>query len=166
MMMMSDLTKTFYLASCNIVLRILSNIVCPPNILNVIQSFHAQVKGFLQFDGASSEACTDRHGVKQGCVLARNPVWHLLYCRAGARNWFVHRRCLHTRSDERMLNLSRLKAKAKPPATVIRDVLFAGDPAVAFNTEQQQLRSLMDSFSLACHDCNITISIYHSRRPK
>ena len=100
-------------------------------------------------------------------VRARpNPVWHLLYCNAGARNWFVHRRCLHTRSDERKLNLSRLKAKAKPPATVIRDVLFAGDPAVAVNTEQQQLRSLMDSFSRACHDFNITISIYHSRRPK
>ena len=36
----------------------------------MIQSFHLDMKGVVQFDGSSSDSFNIRSGVKQGCVLA------------------------------------------------------------------------------------------------
>ena len=65
---------------------------------------------------------------------------------------------LHTRSDGRLFNLSRLKAKTKVRKALIRDMLFADDAALAAHTEQE-LQSLMDNFSRASQAFGMTISI-------
>ena len=64
---------------------------------------------------------------------------------------------LRTRSDGRLFNLARLKAKTKVREVLIRDMLFADDAAVASHT-QQELQSLMKCFSQACKDFGLTIS--------
>ena len=50
--------------------KVLAKIGCPPKLLSLIQSFHAGMKGIIQFDGSSSEAFSISGGMKQGCVLA------------------------------------------------------------------------------------------------
>ena len=65
---------------------------------------------------------------------------------------------LHTRSDGRLFNLARLRAKTKVREVLIRDMLFADDAAVATH-EQAELQSLMDRFSEACNDFSLTISL-------
>ena len=65
---------------------------------------------------------------------------------------------LRTRSDGRLFNLTRLKAKTKVREAVIRDMLFADDAAVTTHT-QQELQSLMDRFSQASKDFGLTISL-------
>ena len=65
---------------------------------------------------------------------------------------------LRTRSDGRLFNLARLRAKTKVRDVLIRDMLFVDDAAVATHT-QEELQSLMDCFSLACHDFGLTISL-------
>ena len=65
---------------------------------------------------------------------------------------------LHTRSDGRLFNPARLRAKTKVREALIRDMLFADDAAVTSHSEQQ-LQCLMDRFSQACKDFGLTISL-------
>lgn len=58
---------------------------------------------------------------------------------------------LHTKSDGRLFNLARLKAKTKVREVIIRDLLFADDAAITSHTEQQ-LQLIKDRFSQACND--------------
>ena len=51
---------------------------------------------------------------------------------------------LHTQTDEKLFNPSRLKAKTKVKQAIIRDMLFANDAAVAAHSPSQ-LQSLMDA---------------------
>ena len=50
--------------------KILLKIGCPPNLLNIIRSFHDDMKDSVVFDGSSSDTFNIPSGVKQGCVLA------------------------------------------------------------------------------------------------
>ena len=65
---------------------------------------------------------------------------------------------LRTRSDGRLFNLARLRAKTKVRKVLIRDMLFADDTAVVTHT-QEELQSMMDCFSQACKDFGLTISL-------
>jgi len=60
---------------------------------------------------------------------------------------------LRTRSDGRLFNLARLRAKTKVREALIRDMRFADDAAVATHT-QRELQSLMDQDGIVqclCH---------------
>ena len=54
-----------------------------PKLLCMIQSFHLNMKGVVQFDGSSSYSFATRSGAKQGCVLAPTltaPLcWNMLW---------------------------------------------------------------------------------------
>ena len=65
---------------------------------------------------------------------------------------------LRTRSDGRLFNLARIRAKTKVREVLIRDMLFADDAAVVAHT-QDDLQSSMDCFSQACKDFGLTISL-------
>ena len=125
----------------------------------MIQSFHTDMKGVVQFDGSSSEAFDIRCGVKQGCVLA--PTLFGIFFAVMLKHAFgssTEGVYLHTRSDGKLFSLSRLKAKTKVREVLIRDMLFADDAALATHSEEQ-LQNLMDTFSEACKDFSLTISL-------
>ena len=65
-----DLSMAFDLVIRDGLFKILANIVCPPTLLSIIQSFHEDMKRTIVYDGSTSEAFDIRNGVKQGCVLA------------------------------------------------------------------------------------------------
>ena len=154
-----DLTKAFDLVSREGLFKILPKVGCPPKLLSLIESFHTNMKGVVQYDGNVSEPFDIRSGVKQGCVLA--PTLFGIFFAVLLRHAFGTAKegvYLHTRSDGRLFNLARLRAKTKVREVLIRDMLFADDAAVATH-EQAELQSLMDRFSEACKDFSLTISL-------
>ena len=154
-----DLTKAFDLVSRDGLFKILPKIGCPPKLQSLIESFHSNMKGTVQFNGSSSEPFDIRSGVKQGCVLA--PTLFGIFFAILLKHAFgtaTEGVYLRTRSDGRLFNLARLKAKTKVRESLIRDMLFADDAAITTHT-QRDLQSLMDRFSQACNDFGLTISL-------
>ena len=64
---------------------------------------------------------------------------------------------LHTRSDERLINPARLKAKSKVKKITVQDLIFADDAALlAHSTED--LQTLLNQFSSEYSDVALFIS--------
>ena len=144
-----DPTKAFDLVSRRGLFNLLKKIGCPPKLLSVISSFHDNMKGTVSYNGATSEPFEIRSGVKQGCVLA--PTLFSIFFSvmlSYASTEGVH---LHTRSDGKLFNLARLRAKTKVRHVVIREMLFADDAALVTHT-MEDLQQLMDRLSHACKE--------------
>jgi hypothetical protein len=109
--------------------------------------------GAIQYEGSSSDAFNIHSGVKQGCVLA--PTLFGIFFAVMLKRAFGSSTdgiYLRNRSDGKLFNLSRLKAKTKVRETLIRDA------ALTSHTENQ-LHILMNRFSEACREFSLTISL-------
>ena len=134
-----DLTKAFDLVSRDGLFKILPKIGCPPKLQSLIESFHNNMKGIVQYDGNTSEPFEISSGVKQGCVLA--PTLFGIFFALLLKHAFGKSKegiFIHTRSDAKLFNPSRLKAKSKVREVLIRNMLFADDAAVAAHTQSCQ----------------------------
>ena len=154
-----DLTKAFDLVSRDGLFKALHKIGCPPRLHSLIESFHSNMKGTVQFNGNLSEPFDICSGVKQGCVLA--PTLFGIFFALLLRHAFgtaQDRIYLQTRSDGSLFNLAHLTARTKVHKALIRDMLFADDAAVVTHT-QRELQLLMDHFSQACKDFGLIISL-------
>ena len=152
-----DLTKAFDIISRDGLFKVLTRIGCPPKLQSMIESFQTDTKGTVQFNGTFSDPFEIRSGVKQGGVLAPmlfGTFFGLLL--KHVLDTTTEGIYLRTRSDDKLFNLARLRAKTKVRKSLIRDMLFADDAAVATHT-QEELQSLMDCFSQACKDFGLTI---------
>ena len=89
--------------------RALLKIECPPSLLSVIRLFHTDMKGVVQFDGSSSKAFGICRGIKQSCLLA--PTLFGIFFAIMLRQGFED--STDTRSDGKLINLSRLRANIK-----------------------------------------------------
>ena len=127
-----DLTKAFDLVSRSGLFQLLKKIGCPPKLHSIIESFHTDMQSLfgIFFSMLLSHAFKDN---EDGIYL-------------------------HTRSDGKLYNLARIRAKTKVRHVTIREVLFADDAAMATHTEEA-LQRLIDRFTLACDDFGLTISI-------
>ena len=113
----------------------------------------------MRFTGSSRAPFEIRSGVKQGCVLAQTLFgifFGLLLKHAFDTTTEVI--YLRTRSDGRLFNLARLRAKTKVREVRVMDMLFADDAAVVAHTEEE-LQSLIDCFSQACKHFGLTTSL-------
>ena len=155
-----DLTKAFDLVSREGLFNILLIIGCPPPKLHkIIRSFHDDMRATVQYEGSMSEPFDVKSGVKQGCVLA--PTLFSIFFSMVLKHAFgtsTEGVYLHTRSDGRLFNLARLRAKTKIREVLIRDLLFADDAAVTSHTEQD-LQCLTDRLSQVCKDFGLTICL-------
>ena len=98
-------------------------------------------------------------GVKQGCVLA--PTLFLIFFSMLLQYAFLD--CtegvyVRTRSDGKLFNIARLRAKTKAYVVLIRELLFADDAALTSHSEDG-LQHLVDKLSHACKDFGLTISL-------
>ena len=152
------LTKAFDLVSREGLFNILQLIIgCPPKLHKIIRLFHDDMRATVQYEGSISKPFDVKSGVKQGCVLA--PTLFSIFFSMVLENAFgtsTEGVYLHTRSDDRLFNIARLRAKTKIREVLIRDLLFADDVAVTSHTEQD-LKCLMDRLSQACKDFGLTI---------
>ena len=133
-----DLTKVFDLVSRDGLFKVLPKIGCQPKLQSMIESFHADTKGTVQFNGSFSEPFEIRSGVQQGCVLAPmlfGTVLGLLL--KHVLDTITEGIYFRTRSDDRLFNLARLRANTKLRMDLIRDMLFADDAAVATHTQEE-----------------------------
>ena len=64
-----DLTKTFDLVSRDDLSKILAKIGCLSTLLNIVKSFHDDMKGTVTHDDATSDHFDILSGVKQGCIF-------------------------------------------------------------------------------------------------
>ncbi|KAL1255575.1 hypothetical protein QQF64_013636 [Cirrhinus molitorella] len=154
-----DLTKAFDLVSRSGLFRLLQKIGCPPHLLAVVMSFHDNMHSMVCYNGVTSEAFPVSSGVKQGCVLAPTLFgiffsmllqYAIKDCSEG-----VH---IHTRSDGRLYNIARLRAKTKVTEVPIREMLYADDAALTSHTEVG-LQQLVTCLSHACKEFGLTISL-------
>ena len=154
-----DLTKVFYLVSREGLFSLLVKIGCLPKLHSMIRSFHDSMKATVQYAGNMSESFDIKSGVKQGCVLPPT-IFGIFFSMLlkHALGTATEGLYLYTRSDRRMFNLARLRAKTKIREVTVRDLLFAHDAAVTTHTIQE-LQILMDRFSQACKDFGLTISL-------
>ena len=117
------------------------------------------MKGTVAFDGSTSDAFDIRSGVKQGCVLASTLFGIffavLLKHAFGSATEGIY---LRTRSDGKLFNLSRLRAKTKVLLKCLRDFLFADDAAITAHSADE-LKQLINRFSDACRAFRLTISL-------
>ncbi|KAI8488372.1 hypothetical protein Bbelb_339680 [Branchiostoma belcheri] len=81
----------------------------------------------------------------------------MLKCAFGTSTEGVY---LHTRSDGKLFNLSRLKAKTKVREVLIRDLLFADDAALAALAHtENKLQILLDKLPCACSTVTNNLSL-------
>ena len=154
-----DLTKAFDLVSREGLYYVLEKIGTPPKMLAVIQAFHDGMRGTVQFNGTMSESFPIQNGVKQGCVLA--PTLFGIYFAVMLSQAFDNSNegvYLHSRSDGKLFNIARLRAKTKIRRVLVRELLFADDAALVSHTESG-LQALVNSFSDACSNFGLKISL-------
>ena len=65
-----DFTKAFDLVSREGLFEILLNSVCPPNLFNIVTSFHTNTRTTIQHYGSVSDSFEIKSRVKQGCIVA------------------------------------------------------------------------------------------------
>ena len=122
-------------------------------------SFHEDMKGSVLFDGSSSAVFPIKSGVKQGCVLA--PTLFGIFLSLLLSHAFSESEdgvFLHTRSDGKLFNLSRLRAKTKVRQLLLREMLFADDAVLASHT-QEGLQKLVNCLAHACREFGLIISL-------
>ena len=130
-----------------------------PKLLRMITFFHEDMKGTVQYDGSSSDPFPIKSGVKQGCVFA--PTLFGILFSLMLRYAFSQSEggvYLPTRSDGRLFNLARLRAKTKLRKFLIHELLFADDAALTAPTEAA-LQELISCFAQAYTEFGLTISI-------
>ena len=113
----------------------------------------------MSFDGSTSDSFPIKSGVKQGCVLAPSLFgifFSLLLSHAfDSSTDGVY---LHTRTDGKLFNVARLRAKTKVKTVLVRDMLFADDAALATHSETAMQR-LINNFATTCEKFGLTISL-------
>ena len=158
-MMFIDLTKAFDLVSRKGLFSVLEKIGCPPKLLSMIMSFHTDMRGTIMFDGSTSDPFEIKSGVKQGCVLA--PTLFGIFFSLLLSHAFDSSDdgiFIRTRSDGKLFNLARLRAKSKVRQVLLREMLFADDAALVTHS-QEALQRLSDRFADACKQFGLTISL-------
>ena len=157
-----DLTKAFDTVSREGLFAILQKIGCPPKLLKLIKSLHDDMTATVSFEGATSDDFAVRCGVKQGCVLAPtlfgiffSVVWRYAFRdQEPVQSGGIY---LHTRSDGKLFNPTRLRAKRRTRKILIRELLFADDAALVSHSPSG-LQSLLDQLSEACSEFGLIIS--------
>lgn len=153
-----DLTKAFDLVNRDALFLVLRKVGCPPVLLDLIIAFHHEMKSTVQFEGNISQPFSVCSGVKQGCVLAPTlfGIFFSVLVKQAIAN--VPSLMVNTRFDANLFAPSRLRAVTKISSHHICETLYADDAAFCAYTAED-LQSIMDSFSQACTNFGLTISI-------
>jgi len=144
-----DLTKAFDSVNKSGLRAVLSRVGCPDKFVKIVQSFHDGMLASVLDGGSASSTFSVTYGTKQGCILA--PLLFsiffamLLYvafhdCTVGIPLTF--------RTDHNLFNLRKFQSQTKTTFTIIRELLFADDCALAAHT-LQEAQMLLDRFIAA-----------------
>ena len=156
-----DLTKAFDTVCRRGLWRILEKAGCPERFVGIIRSFHDNMKATVR-EGSDKSAPFDvTNGTKQGCILA--PALFSIFFSMMLHVAFkdaVDGVSIKSRSDIRLANISakHFDAESRVTVSIIRELLFADDCALAADSEEG-LQRLCDCFAAASRRFGLTISI-------
>lgn len=141
-----DITKAFDSVDRNTLINILETMKCPPNLLEIIKSFHTDTKTIVQVENCKIPAFSVKTGVRQGCVMA--PLLFIIYMQIiinNITNKNIGGIDLNFRNDSNMFNRRNLKATTKIKQLHLLDLMFADDCAL-FAETPELLQELTNAF--------------------
>ena len=119
---------------------------CPDIFVTIVQQFHDNMSATVLAGGSETNPFLVRSGVRQGCVLA--PLLFSIFLTAVlavSRMEEVDVVNLVSRTDGKLFNLARLKARTKVRHLCVHKLLYADDAAlVASNADD--LQSMLNRF--------------------
>ena len=118
-----DLTNAFDLVSRDGLFQDLKRIGCPERLLNVIISFHRDMKGVINFDGEISSPFPIDGGIHQGCILHQHSLAYSFLC--SSDTLLKSAQNVYTCIQEAMALCSTLQRPRD--VVLIKELLFADD---------------------------------------
>ena len=126
---------------------------------NMLRAFREGMQAQVMIDGEMTDAFPVAHGVKQGCVLASTLFTLFLAAVLEVSNRDTTKGVyIQTRSEGRILSVSRLKAKTKVRQLSVRDLLHADDTGFVSHSEVV-LQKILDRFAAAFASFELSISV-------
>ena len=156
-----DLTKAFDTVNREGLWALLAKIGCPEHFISIIRSFHDGMNITVKEGSEKAKPFAVSSGTKQGCVLAPTlfTIFFSLMLFVAFENTQEGVR-ICSRFDRGLCrtNNQHYKASTKTVTTVVRDLLFADDCALA-SASVEGLQMLCDSFADAAQRFGLKISI-------
>ena len=158
-----DLTKAFDTVNREGLWCILERAGCPKLFVNIIRSFHDNMKASVSEGSDKSPSFGVTSGTKQGCVLAPTlfSIFFSMMLHVAFKNASDGVE-IKSRFDTGLCSLKSQDYVSDDPDLInistIRDLLFADDCALAASS-QAALQRLCDCFSAASRRFGLTISI-------
>ena len=127
-MVFVDFRKAFDTVNRSMHWKVLKLFCCPEVLIDIVRNFHEGTKGRVNVRTHLSEELEVNHGAEQGCVLASTLFTLFLTAVLLVLREETHEGVfIGTRSDGKLFNLARLKAKTRTRRELIRGLLFADD---------------------------------------
>ena len=146
-----DLTKAFDSVNRQALWTILSRCGCSEKSVRILRLLH-HMSAAVFCSGSKTEPFKVETGVKQGCIIAPTlftvfiaAILHLIGNNLPTGVQFVFR------TDGKLFNLNRLKAKSKLSHSSIMELQYADDNAIATHTEED-LQARLNAFTTSFLD--------------
>ena len=125
----------------------------------MLRAFHEGMQGQVMIDGETKDEFPVAHGVKQGCVLA--PTMFTLFLASVlevSNRDTTNGVYITTRSDGRLFNVSRLKAKTKVQQLCVRGLLYA-DYTGFVSYSEVDLQTILDRFTAVSASFGLSVNV-------
>ena len=161
-MVFIDFTKAFDTVNRELLWKLLDHFGCPNTFTMIIREFHEGMQATVLVDGDLTEPFPVCHGVKQGCILV--PTLFGLYLAAvleASSDNVCDAQCgvyLRSRTDGKLFNLARLRAKSLCSEVCVQELLYADDSALVAKS-LEDLQAVLDRFVAASVAFGPTVNI-------
>ncbi|CAG4942943.1 unnamed protein product [Colias eurytheme] len=154
-----DLEKAFDSVPRKALWIVLQKVGCPEKFLRMIRLFHDDMRCCVAVGGEQSDYFSVSCGVKQGCVLA--PTLFAIYFAVVIKDCIEMAPVgirIRFRTDGKLFNLDRLRARTKVSHTIITEIMYADD--LCFITDSSDsLQRLMTGLGESCSKFGLKINI-------
>ena len=154
-----DFKKAFDTVNREMLWKVLTILGCPQKFVNIVKDFHENTEANILISGTTSDNFEVRNGVRQGDPAA--PTYFTLYLTAILRvleNMTNEGVYIRTRSDGKLFNLARLKAKTRTRTILLRELLYADDAAMVSLT-REGIQEITALFASITRDFGLQINI-------
>lgn len=147
-----DFRKAFDTVDRGMLWTVLKKYGCPDVYVNMIRQFHDGMRASVMVGGAETTPFDVSNGVRQGCVLAPSLFSLFLTAVLATTNINdVQGVNIISRTDGKLFNLARLRARTKVRHLCIRELLYADDAALTASSS----RDLQEMLNRFCHSASL-----------
>uniref|UniRef100_A0A803SPW5 ribonuclease H n=1 Tax=Anolis carolinensis TaxID=28377 RepID=A0A803SPW5_ANOCA len=155
-----DLAKAFDTVNRSALWTIFQKIGCPDKFVNILRLLHDDMMAtVLDSNGSQSDPFKVESGVKQGCVIAPTlfsifiaMILHLVDGKLPTGVEIIYR------TDGKLFNLNKLKAKTNNITTSVIELQYADDNVVCAHSEED-LQATLNTFAEAYKKLGLSLNI-------